>query len=83
MEPVAGLCPPFDHLQLREMGHSPFPLAASITTVNLESGCGSIGDKGMSGNWKSWLIVATAMLVLIGIFIALFNLPVVTGDVPA
>jgi hypothetical protein len=37
----------------------------------------------MKGSWKRWVIAATAALMLVGICLALFNLPIVTGDVPA
>jgi hypothetical protein len=33
--------------------------------------------------WKSWVIAATVVLMIVGIAVALFNLPIVTGDVPA
>lgn len=32
--------------------------------------------------WKSVIITAIALLVLIGFFVVFFNLPLVTGDVP-
>ena len=35
-----------------------------------------------SARWKSLIIAATAVLVVAGMTDVLFNLPVVTGDVP-
>lgn len=32
--------------------------------------------------WKSVIIAATVLLVVAGLFVVLFNLPVVTGEVP-
>lgn len=32
--------------------------------------------------WKSIIIAAVALLVLVGFFVVFFNLPMVTGDVP-
>jgi hypothetical protein len=32
--------------------------------------------------WKSAVLMVIALLVLIGLFVVLFNLPIVTGDVP-
>jgi hypothetical protein len=32
--------------------------------------------------WKSTIIVATVLLVIVGLIDVLFNLPIVTGDAP-
>lgn len=32
--------------------------------------------------WKSAIIAATVLLVIVGLIDVLFNLPIVTGDVP-
>lgn len=49
----------------------------------MRSKAGISGTKPQAPLWKALLIGAIALLVIAGMFVVVFNLPVVTGYVPA